>query len=180
MRLALALVALACAGSAAAEPVQDRYGPPRKAAVSQARPYDGRMLGWAGKAAAMAPQAAAPPRVSAAQPPALPPAPRLAALAPAPAPQAPAAAPLPQNLYDAPPPPAPPPRLAQAEIAPPPAQRGAAPSRLYSLHREYGMTPDVAPAAPSRTHYVLIGPSDAPAGPQDTPGRAPPADASLF
>lgn len=191
MRLALAIVALACAGSAAAEPVQDRYGPPRKAASASAatstmqlRPYEGRLLGWAGKASAT--------------PPASTPAPVQLASAPQPRPQvqpqpaivrAPAQA-LPQSLYDSPrpapapapaavrepePQPAPAPRLAQAPAAP---QRGAAPARLYSLHREYGMTPDAVPAAPSGTGYVLIGPAEADEG--AAPARTSSIDSRLF
>ncbi|HEX2562159.1 hypothetical protein [Phenylobacterium sp.] len=185
MRLALVLVALACAGSAAAEPVQDRYGPPRKAAAPQARPYEGRLLGWSGKAAPTAPQAA-PVQIAAR------PEPRPVA-APQPPPRAQPMSswshdPLPQSLYDgpapapaaAPPPPAP--RLAQA---PPPApQRGAAPSRLYSLHREYGMAPDTVPATSAQTNYVLIGPPDAPAETEaeedEAPARKPSIDARLF
>ncbi|MFC3079893.1 hypothetical protein ACFODL_17460 [Phenylobacterium terrae] len=198
MRLALAFVVLACAGSAAAEPVQDRYGPPRKATAPQARPYEGRLLGWAGKAAPQAPQPA-PAQLAARPEPqrlarefrAAAPAPaRVAAAAPQP-PPVPAGAmadwsadPLPQSLYDtpatAPPPPAP--RLAQAPPPPEPRQQGAAPSRLYSLHREYGMAPDVVPATPSRTSYVLIGPPDAPAEAEtdEAPARKPAVDARLF
>lgn len=176
MRLALAFVVLACAGSAAAEPVQDRYGPPRKAPAPQARPYEGRLLGWAGKAAAPAPQ----------------PAPAQIAARPQPQPSAPPARtisawsedPLPQSLYDAPvdAPQPPAPRMAQAPVAPAPQRQGAAPSRLYSLHREYGMAPDVVPATPSRTSYVLIGPPDAPSEPEadEAPARKPAVDARLF
>lgn len=179
MRLALAFVVLACAGSAAAEPVQDRYGPPRKAPAPHARPYEGRLLGWSGKAAQLAPQAA-PAQVAARPEP-----------QPSPPPRQTISAwsenPLPQSLYDAPPaaPQPPAPRLAQAApVAPEPQRQGAAPSRLYSLHREYGMAPDVVPATPSRTSYVLIGPPDAPADAEaeadDTPARKPAVDARLF
>lgn len=200
MRLALAFVVLACAGSAAAEPVQDRYGPPRKAPAPQARPYEGRLLGWAGKAAAPAPLPG-PAHIAARPEPqplardfraAEPAPPRDAATAPPPA-SAPAPAgemadwsadPLPQSLYDAPAtaPPPPAPRLAQAPPPPAPGQQGAAPSRLYSLHREYGMAPDVVPATPSRTSYVLIGPPDAPAeaDAEEAPARKPAVDARLF
>lgn len=188
MRLALALVTLACAGSAAAEPVQDRYGPPRKAAATQARAYEGRLLGWAGKAAPQPPAAAEvavrvepqpqPPEVRAAAPvaPAAPP--------PRPAMTERAAAPLPQNLYDAPAAlPAPPPRVTEIAAAPPPPPRPhAAPSRLYSLHREYGMAPDTVPATASGSNYVLIGPPDAPAeaDEDEAPARKPSVDARLF
>lgn len=214
MRLALALVVLACAGSAAAEPVQDRYGPPRKAAPPQARPYEGRLLGWAGKAAQPAPrpadaQAAAPqptPQPAAASRVTPQPAPvqvaaraePQTAAAPRPASAPPPRAqtmsswsqnPLPQSLYDAPaapaaaaPPPAP--RLAQAPPPTPAPQRGAAPSRLYSLHREYGMAPDTVPAMSAQTNYVLIGPPDAPADTEvdedEAPARKPSVDARLF
>lgn len=215
MRLALALLTLACAGSAAAEPVQDRYGPPRKASPSASTPtpaYDGRLLGWPGKAAPQ-PRPAAPEQSASVQPPppqaaAAPPAPAKVAVRPEPrrladvpaaAPAAPAApapraapiqsaaAPLPQTLYDAPiAPPASPPRMAQVAAAPPPPlqpqPRGAAHSRLYSLHREYGMAPDTVPAAPSGSNYVLIGPSDAPAEADETdaPARKPIVDARLY
>jgi Wiskott-Aldrich syndrome protein len=176
MRLALALVALACAGSAAAEPVQDRYGPPRKAPPPHARAYDGRLLGWAGKSAPALPQVE--PAQVAARPQPLPPARPPEAAPPPPVRQAAAA--LPQSLYDAAPPaPAPAPRLAQVQ---PPPQRGAAPSRLYSLHREYGMAPDAVPAVPSGANYVLIGPPDLPAEAEDgpAPARKPPVDARPF
>lgn len=48
-----------------------------------------------------------------------------------------------------------------APTPPPVAQRpGQAPPRLYSLHRQYGMTPDLIPPQPSAPRYVLIGPPD--------------------
>ena len=34
--------------------------------------------------------------------------------------------------------------------------------RLYSLHREYGLSPDAIPAPPKGDNYVLIGPADEP------------------
>lgn len=186
MRLPLAIVAFACAGSAAAEPMQDRYGPPRKAAPPQTRPYEGRLLGWAGKAAQQAPQPAQVAARPEPQPLARPTAPIAPTRASRAATPPPAAAALPQSLYDAPAAPVPPPapQMAQAPSAPAP-QRGAAPSRLYSLHREYGMAPDAAPAMSSQTSYVLIGPPDGPDLPAEeqdgeAPARKPPVDARLF
>jgi hypothetical protein len=53
----------------------------------------------------------------------------------------------------------PPDEQAPAPAAPP--RVGSAP-RFYSLHREYGRTPDAIPPQASAPRYVLIGPPDAP------------------
>ena len=104
---------------------------------------------------------------------------------------------LPGTLYDAPPPaarqvaaappPSPvaqPPRMQLAAVAPAPAPillggppvastpRGAGgATRLYSVHRSYGLEPDAIPRQPDGDRYVLIGPPDsgvqAPSNPQD-------------
>jgi hypothetical protein len=58
-------------------------------------------------------------------------------------------------------------RLATADTAP--ATGGQV--HLYSLHRAYGLTPDVIPPSPAGQGYVLIGPSDAPKG-KETGGGA--------
>jgi hypothetical protein len=92
-----------------------------------------------------------------------------------------ARAPAPQSLYDAPPPAATP--AAAAPRPAPAAASGAAPSRLYSLHREYGMAPDALPPLPARTSYVLIGPGDAPQDDAEAEKAAPPRpaiDARLY
>jgi Meckel syndrome type 1 protein len=75
-----------------------------------------------------------------------------AAATPAPSPFAPPQA--------APPAPAPQ-RLADNSAAAAPAASNAVPVRFYSLHREYGMTPDPAPT-PTERPMVLIGPPDNP------------------
>ena len=47
--------------------------------------------------------------------------------------------------------------------APTPASSvGRQAPRLYSLHREYGLSPDAIPAPPKGDNYVLIGPADEP------------------
>jgi hypothetical protein len=152
--------------------------------------YGGPMLGWAGKRSPAPAQTAHPSqtrpeplalaRQFASQAPAAPaPTPRptpsvqpgdepvlRAALPPAadPAPDllgGPPAGPLPTSLYGqaaaAPPSPAPARTYAQASAAPRPGG-----SQLYSLHREYGMTPDAIPAPPAGGNYILVGPPDAP------------------
>lgn len=134
MRVLLtATIGLCCATGAAAQPVPDRYGPPRTEAVTVAA-YSGPMLSWPSRAAARVEPAPAP-----ALTPQTPPAPR------------------PANLYDTPGP--------QAAAQPAPARLASAsatgaPTRFYSLHREYGMTPDPTPAQTSAPRYVLIGPPD--------------------
>lgn len=177
------------ATAAAAQTVPDRYGPPRAgvqtASAAQAMAYGGRMLSWASKVEP-APAASRPPEPAAAQ--AQAPQPRrelmasraytLGEIEQAPEPQpAYAAAPpaRPASLYDTPAPrtaaaapqPAPaapaPVRLAAAPTASPmAAPGGGAPTRLYSLHREYGMAPDPTPQVPAGERYVLVGPPDAP------------------
>lgn len=98
-------------------------------------------------APAAAPPAVAQPRAEAEpRPQPQPQPPARAAMEPAPAPVAmPAARPR---------------QLADASAA---AQGGTGGVRLYSLHRGYGLTPDVIPEPPAGNRYVLIGPGDAPA-----------------
>ncbi|MDO8410410.1 MAG: hypothetical protein Q7S93_10160 [Phenylobacterium sp.] len=69
------------------------------------------------------------------------------------------AAPQPQYQQQAPAPAEAPRQFAQS--APLPAARPGG-SQLYSLHREYGMTPDAIPAPPQGQNYILVGPPDAP------------------
>ncbi len=76
-----------------------------------------------------------------------------AAAAP-PAPQA-----QPQYQHPAPSPAEVPRQIAQS--APLPAARPGG-VQLYSLHREYGLTPDAIPAPPQGPNYILVGPPDAP------------------
>jgi hypothetical protein len=54
-----------------------------------------------------------------------------------------------------------------AGSTPPPAEQagGTTSVRFYSLHRQYGMSPDPIPA-PTQGHTVLIGPPDQPASPK--------------
>jgi hypothetical protein len=173
MRVVFALAILAAAASpAAAQVVQDRYGPPsayRTASLKET--YRGPVLNWASKRAPQ--QAAAPePAPSPAAPrPAPPPAryipPRAAlpeslyapALGPQAAPLRPTPAPAAQPQQTA--------QAAQAAQALPAAGRPGTPPRFYSLHREYGMTPDAIPAQPSQPRYVLVGPPDEHAGKSD-------------
>lgn len=185
MRVAFATcLLLAAAGQAAAAPApQDRYGPPRPLALASAQPstYAGPTLRWAGK------RDAAPVRAEA---PAPAPALKLRETAPPLAPRRPEPqASLPQSLYDAPrretqAPGRPVVAKPQAPVAPSaPALRASAPrpvaapaqpqavaaqttqpaprNHFYSLHREYGLTPDAIPPAPADDRYVLIGPGEA-------------------
>ncbi|MDO8901477.1 MAG: hypothetical protein Q7V15_08995 [Phenylobacterium sp.] len=71
----------------------------------------------------------------------------------------PPAAPLPTSIYGQAPSQsqAPAPTFAQASVA---ARPGG--SQLYSLHREYGMTPDAIPAPLPGPNYILVGPPDTP------------------
>jgi len=71
----------------------------------------------------------------------------------------PPAKPLPTSIYGqaAPTPPPAPQAFAQASPAPRPGG-----SQLYSLHREYGMTPDAIPAPPAGDNFILVGPPDTP------------------
>ncbi|WP_332767295.1 hypothetical protein [Phenylobacterium sp.] len=112
---------------------------------------------------------------------------------------------LPGTLYDTPPPALPQvaataptpepvarPPIRLAAVAPSPALLGGPPAsvattprgaggatRLYSVHRGYGLTPDAIPQQPGGDRYVLIGPPDAGVqaspkpdddGPDDGPG----------
>lgn len=166
MRLVLALaVGLAWTGGAVAQPAPDRYGPPRPVATpaTPAVLYEGPMLRWAAK------RAPAPAAAVAAVEPARPEQMILARqYVRAPQPGLRPALGLPASLYDAPPvapsatqaaPAAAAPRQVAAAAAPPPRTAGA-PTRLYSLHREYGMAPDAIPENGAGSGYVLIGPSD--------------------
>jgi hypothetical protein len=141
---ALALVAcLVAPGIAAAAPGddEDRYGPPPAPFVDPAAPDSVQpTLTWPGKAA-VSPrrltQAYAAPTSQAYAPAPYAPAPYVQAAAPA---QAVAA--LPTNIY------APPPSPLMQPAAPAASAQVAAgqPPRFYSLHREFGLTPDPAPA----------------------------------
>ncbi|MFT4933919.1 MAG: hypothetical protein ACI9LT_000592 [Pseudoalteromonas distincta] len=157
--------------------------------------YGGQMLGWAGKrnpapaqAAPAAPARPEPmalarqfaPQAAAIAPPVPRPAPGVqpgyepvlrAALPPAADPPpdllgGPPAGPLPTSIYGqaaaSPQAPAPPRTYAQASAAPRPGG-----SQLYSLHREYGLTPDAIPAPPAGDNYILVGPPDTPVTPGD-------------
>lgn len=75
------------------------------------------------------------------------------------------ASPPPQMLATAPEP-TPPQRV--AAVGPPPSPRavGGA-TRLYSVHRGYGMEPDAIPEAPADNRYVLIGPAASGVGSTD-------------
>ena len=173
MRASFALpsvvVALAlCAAPAAAQSPPDRYGPARSAATLAMSAYGGRMLTWSGKSAEQVPapvEQAAPSLVRPA--PAVFAPPPLVAPAPAAAP-APAPAPIARLTERAAPPSAPQPAPQPFTVAAtaPAALRapgGGAPTRLYSLHRAYGLSPDPAPQVESAPRYVLIAPAEAPA-----------------
>ena len=71
--------------------------------------------------------------------------------------------PQPQYQRQTPPPAEAPRQLAQS--APLPAARPGG-VQLYSLHREYGLTPDAIPAPPQGPNYILVGPPDAPPEPR--------------
>jgi hypothetical protein len=132
--------------------VQDRYGPPSAyRTASLARAYRGPVLTWESKRAL---------QQAIASRPAPSPAPRPT---PSPARYAPPRAALPDSLYA----PTPATQLRQAAPALSTAGGPGAPPRFYSLHREYGMTPDAIPAQPSQPRYVLVGPPDEPAGKPD-------------
>ena len=87
---------------------------------------------------------------------------------PSPAPPAspPIFAPPPSSLYGGPPP-----LPEQAALAAPQKVADASavvrtvgnPSKLYSLHRSYGLEPDLIPEVQGGDRYVFIGPPDAPA-----------------
>lgn len=175
MRLAVLIVALACASAAQADGAREtRYGPaPARAptAIDGRAPlyngasYGARTLGWTGKRDAPA----VPTEATAQQPwwareqqlQARP----LQAAAPGPAsfqPQAVAPmAQLPQSLYDAPPP--------AAHSAPAPStaaatqlQPGQVGVRTYSVGRQFGMSPDPIPTAgPPRMVLIASPPPEA-------------------
>jgi len=169
------LALLSAASVAAAQ--DDRYDPPRDVVgEGQVTPavYNGPFLTWAGKTPPSAPASPAAP----------PPAAATAHFEAQPTRQSPASA---QIVAPAAPPtvlppssvqamtaaPAAPPVAAQAASAPPTAQPSATTqgARFYSLHRDYGLTPDPDPA-PTGNSLVLVGP---PTGPQG--GGAGAADA---
>jgi len=142
--------------------------------------YRGPFLSWAGKTAASSPAPAEPEAPPGDLPPpsaAPDPAPQRIAVAPLPPPAPPPAAyapdvrPAPPVAMSAPPPaPASPPPVQLAQAAPPAATASASPhvsARYYSLHREYGMTPDPV-TLPADRPMVLVGPPDnPPAQPSD-------------
>ncbi|KRB48953.1 hypothetical protein [Phenylobacterium sp. Root700] len=73
---------------------------------------------------------------------------------------------LPTSIYGeaapqaAPAPAAPPQKLAALAPTPTPARTVGGATRLYSVHRGYGLTPDAIPEPPAGNRYVLIGPPD--------------------
>lgn len=190
----LAVVLAATLASVTAH-AEDRYGPPRTVAKAAAKPafnpYSGPMLGWSNKVApatpngtprlqqpeplALARQFIRPTRVAPPPPPPPPPSeePRPDFLEGRPS------APLPDSLYGGPPaaPQAPvPPEAPRAPEAARPQQLSAAPatppsagspSRMYSVHRPYGLDPDAPPTPATGQNYVLIGPPDEPQGDAD-------------
>lgn len=174
MRVVFAIVVgLACPLTAAAQTAGDRYGPASATRLNRiaGEAFQGPALGWANKQAANPASHAV----------SLPPAPTPYRPQPVYAPFQPQV-PLPlQQLAAAQPQPAvasyAPPTPVQAQpqarpqaVAPAPPQRLAAmvqpgmggATRLYSVHRGYGMTPDAIPEPPAGNRYVLIGPPDAP------------------
>ena len=74
-----------------------------------------------------------------------------------------ASGPLPTSLYGGPTPAVVPPQQIAAAT---PRQQGE-PSKLYSLHRSYGLEPDTIPETPAGNGYVFIGPPDAPKAAED-------------
>ena len=146
--LAAGLLLASAAAASAQTAVQDRYGPPPAAAAYQApapRPASGVQPGYE-------------PVLRAPLAPAADPAPDLLG--------GPPSGPLPTSIYGqaaaAPQAPAAPRTYAQA-----PATPRAGGSQLYSLHREYGMTPDAIPAPPAGDNFILVGPPDSPEAPGD-------------
>ena len=121
------IVLAAPGGDPAAD--QDRYGPPAAPFIDPASPDAAQAtLTWPGKAPA-APHIARPVALQAYAPPPYP-----AAAAPI------AAVTLPTSLYAPPPSP-----LSQPAASTQTAAAGQ-PARFYSLHREFGLAPDPAPA----------------------------------
>lgn len=185
MRLPLLLlVLLSLAAPAYADGAREsRYGPttPRQANVAATARYDGPMLGWSNKRTAAAPTPAPAPVAYAPQ--------TYAPQAYASQTYAPAtaAAPLPASLYAAPTPaaaPTPVPaaapgakdwsayrsaRVSPAATTPQPvasAETGGTGARFYSVDRDYGLTPDRAPAA-TPDNRVLIATTEPPPEPKD-------------
>lgn len=204
MRAVFAIVVgLAFPLAAAAQTAGDRYGPTSAVRLNQAagEAYQGRTLSWANKQAAMQSNAAV------ALPPAPTPYRQQPTYAPfqpqvplqhrAPAPvAAPTAQPqrLPTSIYgQAAPAPVAAVAPAYARAAPmappaPPPQRLAAvapkavggATRLYSVHRGYGLTPDAIPEPPAGDRYVLIGPPDSAADAKTDDDDAPDARPGAF
>lgn len=202
MRAVLAIVVgLAFPLAAAAQTAGDRYGPTSAVRLNQTagEAYQGRALNWANK------QAAAPGSPAVALPPAPTPYRQQPTYAPfqpqVPLPlqqRAPAAAvSLPTSIYGQAAPAAPPPVRAIAQPVPtraaapqppvqpqrvaamvPPGMGGA--TRLYSVHRGYGLTPDAIPEPPAGDRYVLIGPPDGAAGAKPDADDAPDARPGAF
>jgi hypothetical protein len=153
---ALALLAAPLIAHAApADGVEDRYGPPAAPFAEPGQPAAMPLLAWPGKAETIArpaqgPAPYAPSRPAASLPTSLySPPPRLAA--PAASVRAAWAA---ASGYSAPapsaaPPVAPPPSPLMA-AAPSQAPTDGQPPRLYSLHREFGLTPDPTPPLPAQ------------------------------
>lgn len=191
MRLVLlSLALLGAAASAHADPAREtRYGPrtPRQEAV--ARPaYAGPILGWSGKrdAAVVATSAAAPssrpqPMAAwaryetapapaarpAAAPDVLPARPPVAAPVVPPAPPAPTPiSALPDSLYSVPP--APPAAAGPVRPVPTSLSGGLGP-RVYSVGRQYGMTPDALPQPEPGRMVLIEAAAPAPAPPRGEP-----------
>jgi hypothetical protein len=121
-----------------------------------------------------APRPPAPPAYSEPLPPPLPPAPAAyvqpAAPAPPPAPVA-MAAPTPRPTPPLPPAQSAPQPQALAQNTPPASASAPVHARFYSLHREYGMTPDPV-TLPADRPMVLVGPPDNPPAQAATPDSA--------
>lgn len=74
------------------------------------------------------------------------------------------ASPPPQMLATAP---EPAPAQRMAAVGPPPTRATGGATRLYSVHRGYGMEPDAIPETPADNRYVLIGPAASGVGSTD-------------
>lgn len=69
---------------------------------------------------------------------------------------------LPTSIYGGPAVPAPQPAPTPRTYAQASATPRAGGSQLYSLHREYGMTPDAIPTPPAGDNFILVGPPETP------------------
>lgn len=178
--LALSLTAAALASPAAAQGSMDRYGyGPAPQALSRSAPaqQDRRFLSWANKAATTSDAEVQQERQVSSYQTFQPQAPyrqpepqRYAALVePTPRayspptyvapPQARPEAQSPVELAGGPPERVPVQRVAAARPMPQAAAGPNGQARYYSLHREYGLTPDAIPEQQLGSNYVLIGPS---------------------